>query len=72
MNTLITMDATIVLALLALVLYGSAVGYFCYTPRLRWTRKGPKWMNARQLRRRTLKEMGLSCSCPADELQAEV
>ncbi len=66
------MDATIVLALLALVLYGSAVGYFCYTPRLRWTRKGPKWMNARQLRRRSLKEMGLSCSCPAEELQAEV
>jgi hypothetical protein len=64
------MDATIVLALLALVLYGSAVGFFCYTPRLRWTRKGPKWMNARQLRRRSLKEMGLSCT--AEELEVEV
>jgi|GEM_PF-2981777 len=65
------MDATIVLAFLALLLYGTAVGYFCYTPRLRWSHKGPKWMNDRQMRRRSLKQMGFTCSCEADALQPE-
>lgn len=51
------MDATIIMALLALLVYGAAVGYFCYTPRIRWSHKGPKWMNARQLRRRNFKQM---------------
>jgi hypothetical protein len=49
-------------------LYGTAVGYFCYTPRLRWSRKGPKWMNDRQLRRRSLKQMGFTCSCDVEEV----